>query len=169
MPKTKVSKKKQPSRVKNAASWLKPTTPLRGLLLFAIVFGLAGGAYTLKRSLAATLTYDNTYNKRFASWSVQPAQKGHCHIEYTGGNYLGVAIVKARIRSDFAGRRCSAHLFVDGWSNYGNFANIPSWSNTSWSSWYSTSVGPTVYFRSGQVQLTNVETGHYDIYKFTIY
>jgi hypothetical protein len=58
MPKTKTSlkSKKQPRRIKRTLSWLKPTTPAKGLLLFAIVFALAGGGYYLYKSRAASYT-----------------------------------------------------------------------------------------------------------------
>ena len=62
--------KKQPSGVSKALNWLKPTTPAKGMLLFVIVFAIAGGAYYAYKSSAA-------------SWTVYPKD-----FSYSGGAYM---------------------------------------------------------------------------------
>ena len=48
--------KKQPNRLRKALNWLKPTTPAKGMLLFIIVFAIAGGGYYAYKSSAASYT-----------------------------------------------------------------------------------------------------------------
>ena len=60
MPKQKITNKKstvkkQPGKLGRAVNWLKPTTPAKGMLLFVIVFAIAGGAYYAYKSSAQTL------------------------------------------------------------------------------------------------------------------
>ena len=62
MPKQKTTTKKQPGRLGNALKWLKPTTPAKGMLLFVIVFAIAGGSYYAYKSFANSWT---TYPKDF--------------------------------------------------------------------------------------------------------
>ncbi len=61
--KIKISTKrtnKNQSKVKRALNWFKPTTPLKGMLLFALVFAIGGGSYYVSKSHAATATYTET-------------------------------------------------------------------------------------------------------------
>ena len=72
MPKTKStsrnSAKKQQSKVKRAVSWFKPTRPAKGMLLFALVVALAGGAYAIKKSFAASWTQYPPYGV-YCGWN----------------------------------------------------------------------------------------------------
>lgn len=47
-------KKKKVSKLSKTINWLKPTSPAKGMLLFAIVFAVVGGALYLYKSQAAT-------------------------------------------------------------------------------------------------------------------
>ncbi len=69
MPKTKTSTKrssKNQSKLKRTLSWFKPNSPAKKMLLFALVFGIAGGGYY-------------AYNSRAASYS-QYADKIHATV-----------------------------------------------------------------------------------------
>lgn len=50
MPAKKTTKQ---SRLKQTLNWLKPTSPAKGMVLFALVFGLAGGGYYVYKSYAS--------------------------------------------------------------------------------------------------------------------
>ena len=56
----KVAKNTKQKGVRSALKWLKPTTPAKGMLLFFIVFALAGGAYYAYKSSAASWTANAT-------------------------------------------------------------------------------------------------------------
>jgi len=45
---------KKQSKAKKLLNWLKPTSPAKGALLFAIVFAVIGGSYTAYKSFAAS-------------------------------------------------------------------------------------------------------------------
>ncbi len=63
MPNTKTkSKANQPGRIKRAVRWLKPTSPLKGMVLFALIFGVIAGGYYAYQSFAS------------GSWSLLPGQ-----------------------------------------------------------------------------------------------
>lgn len=46
--------KKNQSKLQKLGNWLKPTSPKKGMLLFAIVFAVLGGGYMAYKSFAAT-------------------------------------------------------------------------------------------------------------------
>ncbi len=50
----KRSVKKRPSRVKKLLGWFSPLSPLKGAVLFALLFGILGGSYLAYKSFAAT-------------------------------------------------------------------------------------------------------------------
>lgn|GEM_PF-983887 len=56
-------KHKNPSTVKKALNWLKPTSPAKGALLFVIVFAVIGGSYTAHKSFAAGNMLVNYHDK----------------------------------------------------------------------------------------------------------
>ncbi len=167
MAKQTKSQKKQSGKIKRTIGWFKPTTRLKGMLLFSLVFASIGGGILIYNS------YAYTYTRSFPANTMQSVSKGHCRMQYTGGNYLGVAYVKTRIRSDIAGRRCWGSVIV--WATNGSTAGTTTpewtstWSSTSWSGWSSAHVGPIAYFKRGDLAIENVETGNVDHYLFTIY
>lgn len=55
-------KNKKSSKLQKFTSWLRPTSPLKGMLLFAIVFAVIGGSYLAFKSFAVTYPPSGTSN-----------------------------------------------------------------------------------------------------------
>ncbi len=163
MAKQTKSQKKQSGKIKRTIGWFKPTTRLKGMLLFALVFAIIGGGILIYNS------YAYNYTRSFPAHTMQTVRKGHCIMEYTGGTYLGVAYTKVRVRSEVAGKRCQIHAYV--WATNGNSITTygPGWNSTSWSGWTSATLGPIAYFKIGKAYIRNLETGDSDTYNFSVY
>lgn len=78
---------KKLSKSKKILKWFKPTSPLKGMLLFAVVFAVVGGSYMAYKSFAATCTQ---YNFSYGS-------RGYCVADIqgmlkTGHGYNNIAV-----------------------------------------------------------------------------
>lgn len=70
------SKKKKSTKSKKLINWLRPSSPAKGMLLFALVFAVLGGGYMTYRSFAFTYS-----NHSATAWS-----SVYGDINKTGGN-----------------------------------------------------------------------------------
>ncbi len=102
-----MAKQKKQSISKKLLNWLKPTSPAKGMLLFAIAFAVIGGSFMAYRSFAASYEYDddatemgknsgiqsyplkaildpNTYASKNGTWALD------MHIQHDSGNLGGM-------------------------------------------------------------------------------
>lgn len=86
----KISKKsvtkKSNSKIKNAIGWFKPTTPAKGMLLFAIVFVVIGGSYMAYNSYASN-------NYAYSEISTKLSLRGASIVDETKGTKANTKVV----------------------------------------------------------------------------
>ncbi len=155
---------KNKNKVRKALGWFKPTTRLKGMLLFALVFAVVGGGILIYKSYAFTWKITIQAN------TIYYGSIDHCRMEYMGGNYLGGAYTKARVKSITAGKHCQIGIVSVTAKAGGQHTHLPPVSHsTSWSPWYQAYLGPPASFWVGLVRIVNVDAKKYHDVYFMIY
>ncbi len=132
MPKTKKT-----SKPKKLLNWLKPTSPAKGMLLFAIAFAVIGGSYMSFKSFAAgnliTHNYDQINNWGGAYTFTDCVKSKGCATVYvvtSPGGEIGSVFKKASttsVKDCFTARTIGASTTVNFLvhQNYIPYSNYP--------------------------------------------
>ncbi|MGZ6005487.1 MAG: hypothetical protein ACXWLH_05055 [Candidatus Saccharimonadales bacterium] len=131
------STKKKNRRFSRISGWLKPSSASKTMVLFVMVFGILAGGYMMKSSFAASCS-DSSQDVSISYNTINHyACKGHCHVQYGGGDYLGLSYTKARVYSSVAGRTCKLKLEVYSRNGYYGKYTSPIVGNTAYNNtWY---------------------------------